>query len=66
MVLPLVGVVPMLLGDERTAKRTALVVTLLELVFSLGLWWAFDHSGRRDAARFPALPGFLAWGISYG
>jgi NADH-quinone oxidoreductase subunit M len=42
ILLPLAGVVPILLGDERGAKRMALVVTVLELVLSLGLWWAFD------------------------
>ena len=47
MLLPLVGVVPVLLGAEATAKRTALVVTTLEFVLSLGLWWALDPSSGR-------------------
>jgi NADH-quinone oxidoreductase subunit M len=40
LLLPLVGVVPVLLGRESWAKRTALVVTLAECVLSVGLWWS--------------------------
>src|SRR3954466_15526361 len=58
ILLPLAGVVPILLGDERTAKRTALVVTLLELVLSLGLWWAFDpgNGGMQLVSSAPWIP----------
>src|SRR3954467_4327469 len=64
ILLPLAGVVPILLGDERTAKRTALLVTLLELVLSLGLWWAFDpgDGGMQLVSSAPWIP---RWGISY-
>ena len=64
ILLPLAGVVPILLGDERTAKRTALVVTLLELVLSLGLWWAFDpqDGGMQLVSSAPWIP---RWGIRY-
>ncbi len=64
ILLPLAGVVPVLLGDERTAKRTALVVTLLELVLSLGLWWAFDprEGGMQLVSSAPWIP---RWGIRY-
>src|SRR4051812_12119439 len=64
ILLPLAGVVPILLGDERTAKRTALVVTLLELVLSLGLWWAFDPSNGGMLPVFSA-PLISRWGIIY-
>src|SRR6266511_2212897 len=64
IVLPLIGVVPVLLGDERSAKRTALAVTIAEFVLSLGLWWALDP--RQGTLQFvsstPWIPG---WGIAY-
>jgi NADH-quinone oxidoreductase subunit M len=64
ILLPLVGVVPVVLGDERAAKRTALVVTTLEFLLSAGLWWALDPAGDRFqlVASVPWIP---AWGISY-
>jgi NADH-quinone oxidoreductase subunit M len=64
VLLPLAGVVPVLLGDERTAKRMALAVTLLELILSLGLWWAFDpaEGGMQLVSSAPWIP---RWGISY-
>jgi NADH-quinone oxidoreductase subunit M len=64
ILLPLVGVVPVLLGDERTAKRTALAVTTLEFVLSVGLWWALDPAGDRFQLVSSA-PWIPAWGISY-
>src|SRR3712207_2719346 len=64
VLLPLAGVVPVLLGDERTAKRMALAVTLIELVLSLGLWWVFDPSdgGMQLVSNAAWIP---RWGISY-
>ncbi len=64
VLLPLVGVVPVLLGDDRTARRTALLVSLIELVLSLGLWWSFDpvEGGMQLVSSAPWIP---AWGISY-
>ena len=44
VLLPLLGVVPVLLGPESSAKWTALLVTAVEFVLSLGLWWALDPS----------------------
>src|SRR3954467_4458800 len=64
ILLPLAGVVPILLGDERTAKRTALLVTLLELVLSLGLWWAFDP-GDGGMQLQSSTPWIGRWGINY-
>jgi NADH-quinone oxidoreductase subunit M len=56
--------VPILLGDERSAKRMALVVTTLEFLLSVGLWWAFDPSqgGMQLVSSAPWIP---RWGISY-
>jgi NADH-quinone oxidoreductase subunit M len=64
VLLPLVGVVPVLLGADRSAPRTALVVSLIELVLSLGLWWSFDavEGGMQLVSSAPWIP---AWGISY-
>src|SRR3954454_23889816 len=64
VLLPLIGVVPVLLGPEASAKRTALIVTTLEFVVSVGLWWALDPgSGRLQLVS--ATPWIPAWGISY-
>jgi NADH-quinone oxidoreductase subunit M len=64
ILLPLAGIVPVLLGDEKSAKRMALVVTTLELILSLGLWWAFDPSqaGMQLVSSAPWIP---RWGVSY-
>jgi NADH-quinone oxidoreductase subunit M len=64
VLLPLAGVVPILLGDERGAKRMALIVTLLEFVLSVGLWWAFDpeQGGMQLTSSAPWIP---RWGINY-
>jgi NADH-quinone oxidoreductase subunit M len=64
VLLPLAGVVPILLGDERLAKRIALVVTTLELLISVGLWWAFDptQGGMQLVSTAAWIP---RWGISY-
>jgi NADH-quinone oxidoreductase subunit M len=64
VLLPLAGVVPVLLGDERSAKRVALAVTTLELLLSVGLWWAFDptQGGMQLVSSAPWIP---RWGISY-
>ena len=62
VLLPLVGVVPVLLGDERSAKRTALVVTTLEFILSVGLWWSLDlATGHLQLiSNTPWIP---SWGI---
>jgi NADH-quinone oxidoreductase subunit M len=64
VLLPLTGVVPVLLGDERSAKRMALVVTILEFLLSVGLWWSFDpnQGGMQLASSAPWIP---RWGINY-
>jgi NADH-quinone oxidoreductase subunit M len=64
VVLPLLGVVPVLLGPESSAKWTALVVTMLELLLSLGLWWALDP-GRGTLQLVSNTPWIPEWGISY-
>ena len=64
LLLPLVGVVPILLGDERSARWTALVVTTVEFVLSVGLWWSLEPrvGVLQLITNVPWIP---AWGISY-
>jgi NADH-quinone oxidoreductase subunit M len=64
VLLPLAGIVPILLADERSAKRMALVITTLEFTLSVGLWWAFDpaEGGMQLVSTAPWIP---QWGISY-
>ncbi len=64
VLLPLAGAVPILLGEERSAKRTALAVTIIELLLSAGLWWAVDpaEGGMQLISSAPWIP---RWGISY-
>jgi NADH-quinone oxidoreductase subunit M len=64
ILLPLAGTVPILLGDEKSAKRMALVITTLELILSLGLWWAFDpaQAGMQLVSSAPWIP---RWGVNY-
>src|ERR1041385_2646800 len=64
LVLPLVGAVPILLGPVAAAKRTALVVTLLEFLLSAGLWWAVDTTPGTLQLN-SSVPWIPAWGIHY-
>src|SRR5688572_13304679 len=64
VVLPLLGVVPVLLGPESSAKWTALLVTVVEFVLSLGLWWALDPS-RGTLQLVSNAPWIPDWGIAY-
>jgi NADH-quinone oxidoreductase subunit M len=64
VVLPLLGVVPVLLGPESSAKWTALIVTTLELALSVGLWWALDPA-RGTLQLVSNTPWIPNWGISY-
>jgi NADH-quinone oxidoreductase subunit M len=64
VLLPLAGAVPILLGTERSARRTALVITTLEFLLSVGLWWSLDPavSTMQLVSSAPWIP---SWGISY-
>jgi NADH-quinone oxidoreductase subunit M len=62
--LPLLGVVPILLGSPRSAKRIALIVTIAEFVLSAGLWWALNTAPGTLQLR-ASVPWIPAWGISY-
>src|ERR1051326_4657712 len=64
LVLPLVGAVPILLGPLAAAKRTALVVTLLEFLLSVGLWWAVDTTPGTLQLN-TSVPWIPAWGVRY-
>ncbi len=64
VLLPLAGMVPVLLGHERSARRTALVVTTLEFLLSAGLWWSLDL-GNGHLQLVSDTPWIPSWGISY-
>jgi NADH-quinone oxidoreductase subunit M len=64
LLLPLVGALPILLAPAALAKRIALVVTLVEFVLSLGLWWVLntEPGTLQLTASIPWIP---QWGVSY-
>jgi len=62
--LPLVGMLPVLLGPAARAKHTAFGWSLVLLVLSLGLWWAFDP-GVGTFQFESSIPWIAAWGVSY-
>jgi NADH-quinone oxidoreductase subunit M len=64
LLLPLVGIVPILLAPARVARHLALWLTIAEFVLSMGLWWAFVPG--QGAMQFTAEMSWLpAWGIAY-
>jgi NADH-quinone oxidoreductase subunit M len=64
VLLPLIGVVPVLLGTESAAKRTALAVTILEFVLSMGLWW--ELAPREGTFQLLTNTQWIpSWGIGY-
>ena len=64
IVVPLIGMVAVLAGDEARAKHTALGFTLLTAVISLPLWFSFNAAsgGMQYTVSVPWIPN---WGISY-
>ncbi len=64
LLMPLAGVFMVLLGPERWARWTTLVVAFLELVLALGLWFAFDPSvsGVQFSLKVSWIP---QWGINF-
>ncbi|MBI4503011.1 MAG: NADH-quinone oxidoreductase subunit M [Gemmatimonadetes bacterium] len=64
ILIPVAGGAVALVGPEVSGKRTALVVTLLEFVVSLGLWWAFDPAtaGMQFEVSHAWIP---SWGVTY-
>jgi len=62
--LPLLGVAVVLTGPVARAKHLAFAWSLLVLVLSLGLWWAFD-AGVGTFQFFSSVPWIERWGVSY-
>ncbi len=62
--LPLVGMALVLMGPVARAKHLAFAWSLVLLVLSLGLWWAFD-SGVGTFQFYSSVPWIEAWGVSY-
>jgi NADH-quinone oxidoreductase subunit M len=64
IILPLVGALAVGFAPVARARYLAMVVTLLELVVSAGLWWAYDPS--TSAMQFGVdAPWLPQWGIRY-
>jgi len=64
IVLPLLGVLPVMVSPASRARYIALGVSLAELVLSLGLWWAFNPATA--AMQFGVNASWLPqWGISW-
>ncbi len=64
LLIPVLGAVATFLSGETNARRTALIVSGLEFVLSLGLWWSVDTAAGtlQLVGRTAWLP---RWGISY-
>ena len=63
IILPLLGIIPILVAPVPAARRIALVVTVVELLISLGLWWAYVPSpGMQLVSSVPWIPRL---GVSY-
>lgn len=62
--LPLVGMALVLIGPESRAKTLAFAWSLVLLVLSLGLWWAFD-AGVGTFQFASSIPWIEAWGVDY-
>jgi NADH-quinone oxidoreductase subunit M len=64
LILPLVGALIVWRLPPERAKQVALVLSLLEFLLSLGLWWAYNPAdgGMQFVEVAPWLP---AWGVSY-
>jgi NADH-quinone oxidoreductase subunit M len=62
--LPLVGMALVLVGPAARAKHLAFGWSLLLLVLSLGLWWAFDP-GVGTFQFSSSIPWIETWGVSY-
>ena len=64
IIIPLVGTLVVGFAPAARARYLAMVVTLVELVVSAGLWWAFDPS--TSAMQFGVdAPWLPQWGIRY-
>ena len=64
LILPLVGILPIILAPARIAKHLALWLTIAEFVLSLGLWWAYVPG--QGLMQFTAVMEWVpAWGIAY-
>jgi NADH-quinone oxidoreductase subunit M len=64
LILPVVGMLPILFAPARVAKHLALWLTIIEFVLSLGLWWAYvpGSGGMQFTTTVDWLPD---WGIAY-
>ena len=57
ILLPLLGIIPVLLVPVAAARRVALAITVIEFVVSLGLWWAYvPAAGMQLVSSVPWIP----------
>ena len=64
LLVPALAAIPVFLSTPALAKRLALLVTVVELVLSLGLWWSVDTStGTMELVS--TVSWIPQWGISY-
>jgi len=64
LAVPLLGAVAVFLSPARVAKHLALVVTVVEFVLSIGLWWAVNGANG-TMELLSTTPWIPQWGISY-
>ncbi|HKP29667.1 MAG TPA: NADH-quinone oxidoreductase subunit M [Gemmatimonadales bacterium] len=64
LILPVIGAIATIFAGEAGAKRIALVASAVEMVLSLGLWWAVDTSSGTLQMVYRT-PWLARWGISY-
>ncbi|MEO8032222.1 MAG: NADH-quinone oxidoreductase subunit M [Gemmatimonadota bacterium] len=64
LLFPLVGALLVWRLPPERAKRAALVISLVEFLLSLGLWWAYDRTvpGMQFVLVAPWLP---EWGVTF-
>jgi NADH-quinone oxidoreductase subunit M len=62
--LPLVGMAVVLMGPAARAKHLAFWWSVILLVLSAGLWWAFEP-GVASFQFFSSIPWIEGWGVSY-
>ena len=64
LLFPLIGAGVVAFVPVARARQTALALTTIEFIISLGLWWAFDSAN--PAMQFSVSAPWLAeWGIYY-
>ncbi len=64
LVFPLIGAVAVFLSPAALARRLAFMVTVVEFILSLGLWWSVN-TANGTMELLQTIPWIPQWGISY-